>query len=52
MTSFVYIWNLNQLKNSFLYDLDMQYITDALPEYHRRHDQKQCLEGHYTGNSE
>lgn len=31
MTSFVYIWNLNQLKNSFLYDLD------ALLEYHLRH---------------
>lgn len=25
VTSFVYIWNLNQLKNSFLYDLDTQY---------------------------
>lgn len=25
VTSFVYIWNLNQLKESFLYDLDTQY---------------------------
>lgn len=25
VTSFVYIWNLNQLKNNFLYHLDTQY---------------------------
>lgn len=49
VTSFVYIWNLNQLKNSFLYDV-AHTRTDALLEYHTRHGQKQCLAGHCTGN--
>lgn len=51
VTSFVYIWNLNQLKNSFLSDLDTQYNWCS-SGIHERHGQEQCSKGHYTGNSE
>lgn len=51
VTSFVYIWNLNQLKPVSSINLICS-ITDALLEYHTRRGQKQCLEGHYTGKSE